>query len=698
MGTASSRGEAGGEGLNPLLSSDLTIATILVDADGRISYFSHTAEELTGFTRSEIIGRDIQVLLNYQLPFDSRRSLAVAPSDRPKVHQVRRADGTALAVHVYRHPVPQPGGPPATLLMAVDVTERDEAAASLGLLNSFFKQAEVGFAILDTQMRYMAINEALARLNHRPLAEHLGRRMNEVVESSDWENYHSLLQSVLDTGEPIINLRLPTRPTNNATDYAVRSVSWYRLTEDSGDPMGLCGVITDISENGQATLDAAQSRARLGLLSEVGALQGTTLDFRRAAQGVADLLATDYCDFVVVDVIHDIITGATLPDDPSPDNLVSRIGAASRISNETVDLMLASDEPRPASHLNVFAEVLSSNRPQLLQEPSLIDAELAVDPERVAAAGELKIGSVVIAPLRARDSTLGTLTCARIDGRQPFNNEDVLLLSEIANRTALTIDNARLYRNEKQIALTLQVSLLPRRMPTLPEVSLTHRYQPNRSDLRAGGDWFDTIPLPGRRVAIVVGDVVGHSIQSAAAMGHFRTAVRTLASVGLEPATLLTRLNDLSSGFGDDVTATCVYVLYDPLTNSCVLGSAGHPPPILALPGEGAQAYELAGGPLLGALPDAEYRATKLATPPGTRLLLYTDGVVEARGICLDDGIQKVVHRMQSGRPAAEICDRVMADSPSAEDDRTVLLAEFHGLDPSGSDDESGESAGRKSR
>ncbi|MGH8881207.1 MAG: PP2C family protein-serine/threonine phosphatase, partial [Stackebrandtia sp.] len=262
--------------------------------------------------------------------------------------------------------------------------------------------------------------------------------------------------------------------------------------------------------------------------------------------------------------------------------------------------------------------------------------------------------------------------------------EDMLLAAEIADRTALTIDNSRLYGIEKQTALTLQRNLLPLRLPDLPEVKLTYRYRPSRADMRAGGDWFDTITLPGRRVAMVVGDVAGHGITSAAAMGHYRTAVRTLASIGLGPAILLTRLNDLAFEFGSDVTATCVYALYDPVNHTCAIASAGHPPPVLSTTDGPAEPRELGSGPLLGAIPTAEYQATVLETPPGTRLLLYSDGVVESRHQSLDVGIAELTRKLVSHRPDDEVCDRIMEGSPSTEDDRTVFLARFHGLRATG--------------
>jgi len=668
------------DSLGAMFSGDLQVATIVVDADGRISYFGTAAEELTGFSRSDVVGRDIQMLLSQPSSQDGEDS---KPSGRSEIHQIRRADGSSRTVITYRHPIPQPSGPPATLLLGIDVAEGHETEVGLGLLNAFFQQAAFGLVILDTQLCFVALNEALAQINHRPIVEHLGLHLRDVVDSADMDAYESLLQKVMETGEPVIDLHISTHPTAAPGHPHILSVSWYRIVDASDRPMGLCGTVMDVTDREHTMLDAMRSRDRLNLLSEVGARIGSTLDFRETAQDLADLLVRDYCDLVTVDVVHDIIAGEQPSEILEEDTLVSRIGGATRQPSPEADQLLNVSNPRPASETSAFAQVLVTNQPQLILNPPEADNPALVETfERKAATDKLDMTSVIVAPLRARDVTLGALTCVRFGDRDPFDADDIVLLKEIASRAALSIDNSRLYRDEKQAALTLQLSLLPQRLPELPEAELTYRYQPNRINLRAGGDWFDTIVLPGRRIAMVVGDVAGHGIHSAAAMGHYRTAVRSLASIGLDPAMLLTRLNELAMEFSGDVTATCVYVLYDPVEHWCGIASAGHPPPILARPDEPPEAREVAGGPLLGALPGAEYQSTSIATPPGTRLLLYSDGVVESRTNGFDEGINQLVRLMRSHRSAGELCDLIMAESPSTEDDRTVLLAEFLGINP----------------
>jgi serine phosphatase RsbU (regulator of sigma subunit) len=201
--------------------------------------------------------------------------------------------------------------------------------------------------------------------------------------------------------------------------------------------------------------------------------------------------------------------------------------------------------------------------------------------------------------LRARGTTLGVVVLGRHARLDRFKPDDLLLADELAAKAAMAIDNARRYTRERTVALALQRSLLPQRLPDQPAVELASRYRP--AEFGVGGDWYDVIPLSGARVALVVGDVVGHGVHAAATMGRLRTAVRTLADGELPPEELLTRLDDVltrltveenltsgvaagdideSSGIGDtgDIGATCLYAVYDPVARRCALARAGHPP------------------------------------------------------------------------------------------------------------------------
>jgi serine phosphatase RsbU (regulator of sigma subunit)/anti-sigma regulatory factor (Ser/Thr protein kinase) len=319
---------------------------------------------------------------------------------------------------------------------------------------------------------------------------------------------------------------------------------------------------------------------------------------------------------------------------------------------------------------------------------------------------ELGVTSALVLPLRARGVVLGLLVVARGSGREPFEPYDLGLAMELADRAGAALDNARLYVREREGALMLQRSLLPQVVPEPPGVSIAFRYVPGSSAAEVGGDWFDVIPLAGGRIAFVVGDVMGHGLNAAATMGRLRTAVRTLAGLDMAPDELLRRVNDL----GDDMAqsqaegwmATAVYAVYDPSTRRCAIAQAGHLPPVLVEPldrtgGAGgtddagderceARLLDLPTGVPLG-VGGVRFETTELEIPDGSVLVLYTDGLVEARGQDIGTGLERLrrtlCHRLDS---LEDSCDELLAImEPGREpDDVALLMARLGGL-PAGS-------------
>ncbi|MGW3626527.1 ATP-binding SpoIIE family protein phosphatase, partial [Streptomyces sp. NPDC000880] len=271
----------------------------------------------------------------------------------------------------------------------------------------------------------------------------------------------------------------------------------------------------------------------------------------------------------------------------------------------------------------------------------------------------------------------------------PFESDDMLLAEEITARAAVCIDNARRYTSERQTAVTLQRSLLPQALPDQVALEIASRYLPAGGQAGVGGDWFDTIPLSGARVALVVGDVVGHGIQAAATMGRLRSAVRTLADIDLPPDELLTHLDDVVIRLGaedfeadaeavGDIGATCLYVVYDPVVGRCSLTSAGHPLPAVVRPDGTADNLDVPIGPPLG-LGGLPFETAEFDLAEGSLLALYTDGLIEARGRDIDEGRDTLLRVLdRPGRPAPSLdalCDDAFAALlPDRPDDDSVLL------------------------
>lgn len=253
---------------------------------------------------------------------------------------------------------------------------------------------------------------------------------------------------------------------------------------------------------------------------------------------------------------------------------------------------------------------------------------------------------------------------------------------ELVARAAVSIDNARLHALERSTALTLQRWLLPEELAGVGDVRLAHRHRPGSLGADIGGDWFDVIPLPGRRAALVVGDVMGSGLRVTGIMGQFRTAARTLARLDLPPAVVLRELDGLARSLGETHLATCLYVVYDAVAGRCLAATAGHLPPIIADPGGVADVVELAPGTPLG-VGRAKFEEREFPVEPGAVLVLYTDGLVEGRDRDIDDGIDDLIGVVSKADPAGDparleqLCDAAVDTllTPQRADDATLLVA-----------------------
>jgi serine phosphatase RsbU (regulator of sigma subunit) len=251
----------------------------------------------------------------------------------------------------------------------------------------------------------------------------------------------------------------------------------------------------------------------------------------------------------------------------------------------------------------------------------------------------------MIVPIRARGVTLGVTTFFRRHRQESFEEDDLNLAEDLVSRAAVCVDNARRYTRERDAALVLQRSLLPHQLPEQDALEVSACYRPADELTGLGGDWYDVIPLSGARVALVVGEVPGHGIDAAAAMGRLRTAVRTLALLDLPPEEVLAHLDDLvarsareeavqmgaeEAAIAQSVGSGCVYVIYDPVDGQCTMAAAGHPAPAVVRPDGGVTFVDLPQGAPLG-VGGPPFESVELALPANSTLALHTDGLL-ARG------------------------------------------------------------------
>ncbi|MFC7220215.1 SpoIIE family protein phosphatase [Streptomyces polyrhachis] len=409
-----------------------------------------------------------------------------------------------------------------------------------------------------------------------------------------------------------------------------------RPTDRGGGPPGSVTTLRDTTELRAQAYRAETARGRLRLLHDAGSEVGTTLDVARTCRELADFAAARFADRATVDLRPPVLRGQ-----------------------------------EPADGDTAVERVAQSGPPQAEGAEGAEGVRLAV-------------------PLRARGKVLGEAVFWRSGEGAAFEEEDVSLAEELGTRAAVSIDNARRYTRERTMAVTLQESLLPHRLPEADAVEAASRYLPATAGHGplggVGGDWFDIIPLPGARVGFVVGDVVGHGLHAAATMGRLRTAVHNFASLDLPPDELLWYLDELVARIDQDerptgeetaVTgATCVYAVYDPLTGVCSLARAGHLQPVWIHPDGTAEFADVPGGPPLG-LGGLPFETQEVRPEPGSGLALYTDGLVEDRHRDIDEGLAMLLAAF-SGHPdrtPERTCDDVLAAMlPERPADDVALL------------------------
>ncbi|WP_455357277.1 SpoIIE family protein phosphatase [Streptomyces sp. SYSU K217416] len=467
-----------------------------------------------------------------------------------------------------------------------------------------------------------------------------------------------------------------------------------RPTAPHGGQPGSVATLRDTTELRALSGRAEVARERLRLLYDAGVRVGTTLDVVSTAEELAQVAVPRFADLVTVDLLEAVLRG----EEPAEQATVMRRTAVGGVR--------AGRPMVPAGGLISFAAGTPQAR-GMAGGCAVLEADLSAAtgwraPDPVAAGRVLDFGihSLIAVPLQARGVVLGMAGFWRSE-KEPFGEEDVSVAEELSARAAVSIDNARRYTREHTMAVTLQRSLLPRGLPEHSALELAHRYLPAQAAV--GGDWFDVIPLPGARVALVVGDVVGHGLHAAATMGRLRTAVHNFSNLDLPPDELLSHLDELvahidtdeateaaegaDAGEGPVVTgATCLYAIYDPVTGMCTLARSGHPGPALVHPDGTVEYPDVPVSPPLGLGGGMPFETAELRLSEGSRLVLFTDGLITGHGRDPDAGLALLRTALAgtADRTPDEICRSVFdALLPArAGDDIALLVARTRLLDP----------------
>ncbi|MGW0827665.1 SpoIIE family protein phosphatase [Streptomyces sp. NPDC002845] len=432
---------------------------------------------------------------------------------------------------------------------------------------------------------------------------------------------------------------------------------------------------------------AMAARERLELLYDAGVRIGTTLDVTRTAQELAEMVVPRFADIVTVDLLEPVLHG----DEPlTPDVPLLRAAMGTRHADPPFvpvgrRVSFASASPQ--------AQCFAGGEAVLEPDLSAVPEWQAQDADRVQEILRYGIRSLISVSVCTRGTVLGLVSFYRTQESEPFEEDDLHLAEELIARVAMAIDNARRFTREQTIALTLQRSLLPGLLPEQTAVDVAHRYLPAQAGVGGvGGDWFDIIPLSGTRVALVVGDVVGHGLHAAVTMGRLRTAVHNFATLDLPPDELLGRLDDLvialdqeeagRPGGGDIIGATCLYAIYDPVSERCAVARAGHPPPVVVRPDGSVHIPDLPVGPPLG-LGGLPFETAELPLPEGSQLVLYTDGLIEDPDWDVDYALEQLQLALaHPDRPPEQTCDAILEalSGPRVTDDVTLLVARTRAL------------------
>ena len=677
-----------GTATEPAEPGRVPLAVVVVDRDGLVSHWSRGARRLFGVPKEEAIGRTALDLLPVSgaLP-DAPDTASYAAGDGlgpdlessldgglsyPAAGRARLTASGDGRVDVLWWAYPLVGPGPERLLVLAADTEGLRAG------DGAFERIAPGFA-LHTDF---------------PGAEDLARRLPEIMPSMSVGESARIVAQILELGYPILEFsqhdRVPVTPDWGVARRAERKVRRERAARAlaAGEP-----VPADLRDEGE-DLEYAAVRERLEFLNEVSGRIGTSLDLSRTIVEVSRAVVPRFTDVAGTYLREQVVAGEGFEDGvPDTTTMWHRVALEHTDEPGRWDDVVPVGEALPFPAPTPFFRCMTSGEPVLVPRISeemghAIAAQFEKRDIRPLITGR----SMLVVPLKARNVVLGFMILLRHPERPVFNDMDRVTGAELAARAGLVLDNARMYTFQENVAETLQDSMLPHIPPRMAGCDIATRYLPGTLLGRVGGDWFDAVKLHGGRTAFVVGDVMGHGLNSAAMMGQLRTAVQTMAGLDLPPAQLLRNLDDLAQRLGDSYLATCLYGVYDPIASELRLANAGHIPPVLVRADDGrSELLDLPTGAPIG-VGGVPFEAVRVRVEAGDRLVMCTDGLVEVRGEDIGVGLATLCE--SAAHPAASMddaCDTIIralaatfseAGRGGRKDDVALLMARLNGIEP----------------
>ncbi|WP_406432054.1 SpoIIE family protein phosphatase [Streptomyces sp. NBC_00631] len=649
------------------------IATALLDTRGTVVGWSAEATELVGWTAAEVHGKPVGDLLvgPSEQRWRADADNLVGPTSGEA--RLRHRSGRSIEV-AFR--VQRLGGCSQFFVLAAPLRWATDWEHGTRVLQALLSQERIGIGIHDTDLR-------VVRTNMGPDLS-VGGCLADLVDPRDAGEAKATLSKVLSTGVPLVAYERRRRSTQGLEFQGHFYLSAVRLEDARGHPAGVVTLVTDATERWRARRD-------LELRHRASVLIGASLDVQRTAQSLVDVLVPALGDLAWVELAEAVFEGDEPLKTVGGGQLHLRRAAVASADGAWPTALLQPGEAVPwFPDLPLMRALQQGTVFTMLDRTEVTDMG---DPELDRLFVPEKAHSCVAAPLYARGLMLGCVILFRTGESRTFDQQEAELLTEVATRAALSVDNARRYTREHRAAVALQQRLLPRFTTDSPAAETVGLYLPAAGGAEISGDWFDVIRLPSLRVALVVGDVIGHGLHATATMGRLRTAVQTLADLELGPDELLTHVDDLVIRLAaeaeparqDAIGATCLYAVYDPVTRRCTVASAGHPPPFVLRPDGTVRDVELAPGPPLG-VGGMPFETTTVDLEPGSILALCTDGLIHRLHPDPYVGLQRLADRLAapSSRDSSliDIGRSALADAtdPPPRDDITLLLARVRAL------------------
>ncbi|MFE4333611.1 SpoIIE family protein phosphatase [Streptomyces sp. NPDC056831] len=694
----------------------IRVASFSIGPDGLIEQWSRRAAGLFGVPADKAVGMDpVEAFMPAELRRDGHRRVGEILDGKEWTglvpFRIPGGDPVHGLAEIYVMPSETGTGERAALCIVVDVRALRHIETDLAASQAIFGQSPFGFVLFGTDLTVIRANQRFATVFGGQAADHRGRTVDDYLSRPEADRLTATLERVLETGASVTDLQLVgTAPGDS--DNRQWSMNLYRVHSGSGRPIGIAGLATDVTRRHIAAREAASARRNLALLNEASARIGNSLDLETTARELLDVAVPGFCDLASVDLYQGLLTGDDAPPGSWDSLRQESVGGSAELRRVALASAVSDALPATAAPDTAGPPALGAVHRFSYNSPCAIALRTG-QVEDVPGDGRGFVQSTLAVPMVAHDTVVGLVQFSRTKGSEPFGERDRALATELAARAAVCIDNARLYRREHERALILQRSLLPPGDPVAAGLDIACRYLPGNTATEVGGDWFDVIELPGHRTALVVGDVMGRGLRAAVAMGELRTAVRTLALLDLEPAEVLSALDEVARGLGtpggtsssdgfgggaqwpsraahksreadlsEVYLATCVYAVYDPVTRRCTFANAGHLPPAVVEPGEPAMLLDVPPGMPLG-VGGEPFEEVEVELKEGALLALYTDGLVESRDHPLDEGLDALRGALvEPERPLEDVCDHVLTtlDTRHGEDDIALLMARIQGL------------------